>query len=78
MLETAFAEQRQQPTGDNSQGAQRSKSNKKRKLHVHSTPTGDDDEIDPYYIYPVGRKAKGGIGYAGDQREDVSMTSLNE
>lgn len=72
MLETAFAEQRQQASGDNSQGTQRSKSNKKRKLHVHSTPTGDDDEIDAYYIYPMGRKAKGGIGYAGDQREDTS------
>ncbi|KAI6035335.1 ubiquitin conjugating enzyme family protein [Pisolithus orientalis] len=73
MLEATFAEQRQQPIGNGNQGPQRSKSNKKRKLHAHSTPTGDDEESDSYYTpFPMGRKAKGGTGYAGDQREDTS------
>ncbi|KAI6047226.1 ubiquitin conjugating enzyme family protein [Pisolithus marmoratus] len=73
MLEATFAEQRQQLTGNGNQGPQRSKSNKKRKLHAHSTPTGDDEESDSYYAsFAMGRKAKGGTGYAGDQREDTS------
>ncbi|KAI6164816.1 hypothetical protein EDD17DRAFT_1775170 [Pisolithus thermaeus] len=73
MLEATFAEQRQQLVCNGNQGPQRSKSNKKRKLHVHSTPTGDDEESDSYYAsFSMGRKAKGGTGYAGDQREDTS------
>lgn len=73
MLEATFAEQRQQLTCNGNQGPQRSKSNKKRKLHAHSTPTGDDEESDSYYAsFSMGRKAKGGTGYAGDHREDTS------
>ncbi|KAI6113724.1 hypothetical protein EV401DRAFT_2058688 [Pisolithus croceorrhizus] len=73
MLEATFAEQRQQLICNGNQGPQRSKSNKKRKLHAHSTPTGDDEESDSYYAsFSMGRKAKGGTGYAGDQREDTS------
>ncbi|KAL4075903.1 hypothetical protein J3A83DRAFT_4089853 [Scleroderma citrinum] len=72
MLESTFAEQRRQPIADSSQ-VSRTKANKKRKLHAHSTPNGDDDESDTYYAsFPMGRKAKGGVGYAGDQREDIS------
>ncbi|KAG6337349.1 hypothetical protein ID866_1722 [Astraeus odoratus] len=72
-LETTFTEQRRQPVADSSPARQKAKANKKRKIHAHSTPTGDDEESDGYYIsYPVGRKAKGGTGYAGDQREDTS------
>ncbi|KAH7887767.1 hypothetical protein F5I97DRAFT_1805231 [Phlebopus sp. FC_14] len=76
MLEMIFAEQRQPPADEQRQGLQRSKSSKKRKMDMHphlSTPNGDDDEDDGYYIsLPVGKKAKGGTGYAGDQREDTS------
>jgi len=72
MLESTFAEQRQQPIEESSQ---KSKTNKRRKtdLHFSSTAKGDDDDDDSYYMsLPVGKKSKGGIGYAGEVKEDVS------
>lgn len=76
MLETTFAEQRRQLGDDQSHGASKAKTSKKRKMDVHphlSIPIGDDDDDDTYYMsLPVGKKARGGTGYAGDGREDVS------
>lgn len=73
MLESTFTEQRQQNSEENSS---KSKTNKRRKTDLHSsssTPKGDDDEDDSYYMsLPVGKKSKGGIGYAGDVKEDTS------
>jgi hypothetical protein len=41
----------------------------------NSIPTQDnDDDDDVYYANVQGKKAKGGVGYAGDQREDVSTS----
>lgn len=78
MLETMFIEQRRQLGDEQSQGASKAKTTKKRKmdLHSHSSPiNGDDEEDDAYYMsLPVGKKARGGTGYAGDGREDVSCT----
>jgi ubiquitin-protein ligase len=76
MLETMFIEQRRQLGDEQSQGASKAKTTKKRKmdLHSHSSPiNGDDEEDDAYYMsLPVGKKARGGTGYAGDGREDTS------
>lgn len=73
MLESTFSEQRQQTSEESSQ---KSKTNKRRKTDLHSsssTPKGDDDEDDSYYMsLPVGKKSKGGVGYAGDVKEDTS------
>lgn len=76
MLETMFVEQRRQLGDEQSQGASKAKSSKKRKMDLHSSATnGDEDEDDTYYMsLPVGKKARGGTGYAGDGREDVSRT----
>jgi hypothetical protein len=77
MLESTFAEQRQQPSEESSQTT---KTNKRRKTNLHSsssTPKGDDDDDDSYYMsLPVGKKSKGGIGYAGEVKEDVSDHEL--
>ncbi|EGN93067.1 hypothetical protein SERLA73DRAFT_172419 [Serpula lacrymans var. lacrymans S7.3] len=75
MLETMFAEQRQEASAEQDQGALKSRTNKRRRVDSHSaTPSGDDDDDDePYFLAtPHGKKPKGGTGYAGDQREDVS------
>lgn len=77
MLEQVYADVIQEPSEDQEA---RSRTNKRRKMDVpvatnHSTtPEGDDD--DDVYYGPVGigkgKKAKGGTGYAGDIKEDVS------
>ncbi|KIJ20079.1 hypothetical protein PAXINDRAFT_174590 [Paxillus involutus ATCC 200175] len=74
MLEMMFVEHRQQSADEQSQGAPKAKSSKKRKMDLHSSTTnGDDDDDDTYYMsLPAGKKARGGTGYAGDGREDTS------
>lgn len=76
MLETMFVEQRRQSGDEQSQGTSRTKSSRKRKMDPQPHPSntnGDDDDDDAYYMsLPVGKKARGGTGYAGDGREDVS------
>ncbi|KAF8138699.1 hypothetical protein EV363DRAFT_1314564 [Boletus edulis] len=70
MLETMFMEQRRQLGDEQNQGASKAKSSKKRKMDLHphsSIINGDDDDDDTYYMsLPVGKKARGGTGYAGD------------
>jgi hypothetical protein len=50
-----------------------SRTTKRRKINTaaRSESTPDDDD-DMYYGPVQGKKQKGGIGYAGDQKEDVS------
>lgn len=78
MLEMMFVEQRRQLGDEQSQGGSKAKTSKKRKMDIHphsSLINGDDDDDDTYYMsLPVGKKARGGTGYAGDGREDVSPT----
>lgn len=77
MLETMFMEQRRQLGDEQSQGPSKAKSSKKRKMDLHLPPSvinGDEDEDETYYMsLPAGKKARGGTGYAGDGREDVSQ-----
>ena len=74
MLEHMFSEQSQECISDQEHKARNSK---RRKMDVPTSHTpnqdGDDDD-EVYYANVQGKKAKGGIGYAGDQREDVSAT----
>lgn len=76
MLEKMYVEQTQDGPGD--QG-QKGRSGKRRKTETLSVPVqhildddDEDDDEDGYYP-PVkqSKKAKGGVGYAGDVREDV-------
>jgi hypothetical protein len=69
-LEQMFSEQSQ-----DSNAAQDSKTrNSKRRKTGKLLPKDDDDDDDNYYNIsgPSGKRAKGGVGYAGDQKEDVS------
>jgi hypothetical protein len=72
MLEQMFSEQSQECTSDQDPKVRNSK---RRKINVPTSQSSmrdldDDDEV--YYANMAGKKGKGGIGYAGDQREDVS------
>ncbi|KAF5387646.1 hypothetical protein D9615_000388 [Tricholomella constricta] len=65
MLEQLFTEQTQEP-----QEAKEPNSRTPKRRKTDSTPEFDDDDS-VYYasVQPAGKK-KGGIGYAGDQKED--------
>ncbi|KAL1660626.1 hypothetical protein GGF50DRAFT_106202 [Schizophyllum commune] len=65
MLEQMFVEQREQGPSRNAE-----RTAKRRKTQTPTLPSGDDDD-DTYYA-GVSVKQKGGIGYAGDQKEDHS------
>ncbi|TDL29200.1 hypothetical protein BD410DRAFT_779533 [Rickenella mellea] len=73
MLELLYAEQaKAEPTPD---GEEKDKNTKKRKAETPSTPTPTfmhdlEDDDDMYYAVK-GKKAKGGIGYAGNVKEDT-------
>jgi hypothetical protein len=74
MLEQWFSEQGQESTDNQDHKARTSK---KRKMDATSNSTSAqdlDDDDDVYYANVQGRKNKGGVGYAGDQREDVSAS----
>jgi len=71
MLEQAYADQSQGPAADPGQKSRRSKKRKTETMAASAAYSGLDDEDDVYYA-SVGKKAKGGVGYAGEQREDVS------
>ena len=76
MLEHMFSEQAQEIVS--------STNGKKRKAQTPTptVPVGDlaadiDDEDDGiFYGFGMSKKAKGGIGYAGNAREDVSNPNL--
>ncbi|TFK75935.1 hypothetical protein BDN72DRAFT_786105 [Pluteus cervinus] len=64
MLEQIFAEQ----TSESSRAAEATPRTTKRR----KTAQPDDDDDYAYAGVPQGKKAKGGTGYAGDQKEDLS------
>jgi hypothetical protein len=73
MLEQMFSEQSQEYSSDQDSKVRNSK---RRKINVPTNQSSIrdlDDDDDVYYANVAGKKAKGGIGYAGDQREDVSV-----
>ena len=70
MLEQLFNEQNYEPVDNNDNKARVSKRRK-----TNSTRDIDDDD-GVYYAVLQGNKKKGGVGYAGDQKEDVSWRSL--
>lgn len=82
MLEQVYADVIQEPVDDQDP---KSRTTKKRKINATitsshaSTPDGDDED-DMYYgavSQAKGKKAKGGTGYAGDGKEDVSFFNLH-
>lgn len=84
MLEQVYADVIQEPVEyelSKSRNSKRRKTDIPLPAHIGghaSTPDGDDDDDDSYYS-PFGRKgskAKGGTGYAGDQKEDVGNLSF--
>lgn len=74
MLEDAYTE-----TNVAAAGASESNSSKstpaKKKRKLEGTPEEDEEEY--YGSGPKGKKAKGGIGYAGAVKEDVSANSAH-
>ncbi|EJD53508.1 hypothetical protein AURDEDRAFT_110344 [Auricularia subglabra TFB-10046 SS5] len=71
MLEHSYAESHlvSASTSEAKEGKERAK--KKRKLENEGTPDAEDEE-DYYGSGPKGKKPKGGIGYAGAVKEDMS------
>ncbi|KAJ7180040.1 ubiquitin conjugating enzyme family protein [Mycena crocata] len=70
VLEQMFSEQ----SDSGSAADHKTRNSKRRKTgKVHSTE-GDDDDDDGIFKHmgPSGKRAKGGVGYAGDQKEDNS------
>ncbi|KAK7049543.1 hypothetical protein VNI00_005574 [Paramarasmius palmivorus] len=74
MIEHMFTEQNGE--GSNSEqtdGKESKPRNSKRRKTDSPAPSADvDDDDDVYYGAVKGKKQKGGIGYAGDQKEDHS------
>ncbi|KAH9939957.1 ubiquitin conjugating enzyme family protein [Amylocystis lapponica] len=75
MLEKKYVDQSQDVPNEQTS---KSNSGKRRKLEtvpvpVMQFPPDDDDDDDNYYVHAAqGKKAKLGVGYAGDVREDTS------
>ncbi|KAF8195914.1 hypothetical protein K438DRAFT_1826732 [Mycena galopus ATCC 62051] len=70
MLEQLFAEQSQESKAV--QDPNKARNTKRRKTGKLFSKDADDDEDDEYLSSPGGKRAKGGIGYAGDQKEDTT------
>ncbi|KAJ7744459.1 ubiquitin conjugating enzyme family protein [Mycena maculata] len=72
MLEQMFSEQTQDSSALQDHKTRNTKRRKTGKLQ--SKDDDDDDDDDLFFMSPGGKrsKAKGGIGYAGDQKEDNS------
>jgi hypothetical protein len=73
MLENLFSEQTQEQTQDLLESKDKARSSKRRK--TDPTPDLDDDDT-VYYAGVQGGKKRGGTGYAGDQKEDVSSNMV--
>lgn len=73
MVERTLSEQNEEAARDDAQ------SNKRRKPGATGTPQDSDDANDTPSMFsfkkPKKEKNKGGIGYAGDQKEDVRCHS---
>jgi hypothetical protein len=75
MLEQVYADVLQEPADDQD----KARTTKKRKMNVitaghSSTPDDEDDMYWGAMGQGKGKKAKGGTGYAGDVKEDVSYS----
>jgi hypothetical protein len=68
MLEQMFIEQVRDVDGTKKGNSSKSKKRKAGSSGTPGTIDADDDD-EPYYA--KGKKAKGGVGYAGNTREDV-------
>lgn len=70
MLENKYTEQ-YSPVALDDVSQPKNRNPKRRKTDTgNSSPASEVDDYD-YISGPVGKKAKGGTGYAGSQKEDV-------
>lgn len=78
MLEQMFLEQVRDAGSSSTSRGKPDSNSKKRKAGTTSTPQpiDVDDDDDVYYARAKGKKARGGVGYAGDLREDVSQIEV--
>lgn len=75
-LENKYTEQYSPAALDNVSQS-KGRNTKRRKTGTgNSSPASEVDEYD-YISGPVGKKAKGGTGYAGSQKEDVWSTRIS-
>ena len=73
-LETKYTDQYSPSTLDDVSQT-RSRNPKRRKMGTgNSSPGSEADDYDYGVSGPLGKKAKGGTGYAGSQKEDVWFT----
>ncbi|KAJ7700058.1 hypothetical protein B0H17DRAFT_1048399 [Mycena rosella] len=78
MLEQMFSEQSQDSSASQDHKARNSKRRKTGRLQSKDADDDDDDDDGvPFFksINPGGKRAKGGVGYAGDQKEDAGANS---
>ena len=75
MLEQMFIEQVRNEDGHKRVTAPKSKKRKAEQSGLPLVMADDDDADEPYYG-AKGKKAKGGVGYAGNAREDVRQPPL--
>ena len=73
MLEQMFIEKNQDATDSKEQ---MTRNNKRRKTNGFGSHDTDEDNIHHAYGSAQGKKAKGGTGYAGDQKEDVGSVGF--
>ncbi|KAJ7095356.1 hypothetical protein B0H15DRAFT_829186 [Mycena belliarum] len=74
MLEQMFSEQSQDPSAAQDHKARNSKRRKTGRQQSKDADDEDDDDGIPFFkgLSASGKRAKGGVGYAGDQKEDNS------
>jgi hypothetical protein len=77
MLEQMFTEQTQESVAEQDPKARTNKRRRTNAMMSSNVNHGGDDADEVYYasLTTMGKKSKGGVGYAGDQREDVSLPS---
>lgn len=73
MLEQVYADQSQDATPEHVHKSRQSKKRKVEGSSKSSSIVSGGDEVDDVYYASVGKKTKGGVGYAGEQREDVRI-----
>ncbi|KAF7352807.1 Baculoviral IAP repeat-containing protein 6 [Mycena venus] len=71
MLEQMFTEQSQDSKAA-AQDPNKTRNTKRRKTGKFQLKDADDDDDDAYLSNSGGKRSKGGIGYAGDQKEDTT------
>ncbi|KAJ7781258.1 hypothetical protein B0H16DRAFT_1497657 [Mycena metata] len=72
MLEQMFTEQAHESSAAAQDPKARSSSKRRKTGKMFSKDTDDDDDEAYYNLGSSGKRAKGGVGYAGDQKEDNS------